>query len=219
VVRLAPRVPGEIVDPRRLSDVVARPLNFTVRCRGGQRGRTDCPCRKTWFGVDAHWFQDRTAAWPRLLVVIKMITNTRYLSATPLRLVACVALLLACGCECPFGVQGTLRGANAEALSPPLIEVIGDAVKPFGFTSTKLRNQDLYAYEFGGGLLFGPPRIEITIDPKSLTMNLVDFGRHESKFNAGVLNAIQQHVTSAYGTSMDLRYQTRQEHYSCIFGP
>jgi hypothetical protein len=31
VVCLAPRVPGEIVDPRRLSGVVVRPLNFTVR--------------------------------------------------------------------------------------------------------------------------------------------------------------------------------------------
>jgi len=27
---LAPRVPGEIVGPRRLSGVVVRPLNFTV---------------------------------------------------------------------------------------------------------------------------------------------------------------------------------------------
>jgi hypothetical protein len=31
VVCLAPRVPGESVGLRRLSDVVARPLNFTVR--------------------------------------------------------------------------------------------------------------------------------------------------------------------------------------------
>ena len=30
---LAPRVPGEIVGPRRLSGVVVRPLNFTVRVR------------------------------------------------------------------------------------------------------------------------------------------------------------------------------------------
>jgi hypothetical protein len=31
VVCLAPRDPGEIVGPRRLSGVVVRPLNFTVR--------------------------------------------------------------------------------------------------------------------------------------------------------------------------------------------
>jgi hypothetical protein len=31
VVRLRPRDPGEIVRPRPLSDVVVRPLNFTVR--------------------------------------------------------------------------------------------------------------------------------------------------------------------------------------------
>jgi hypothetical protein len=31
VVCLAPRDPGEIVGPRRLSDVVVRPLNFTVK--------------------------------------------------------------------------------------------------------------------------------------------------------------------------------------------
>jgi hypothetical protein len=30
---LAPRVPAEIVVPRRLSDVVVRPFNFTVRDR------------------------------------------------------------------------------------------------------------------------------------------------------------------------------------------
>jgi hypothetical protein len=33
VICLAPRVPGEIVGPRRLSGVVVRPLNFTVRQR------------------------------------------------------------------------------------------------------------------------------------------------------------------------------------------
>jgi hypothetical protein len=33
VVCLGPRVPGEIVDPRPLSGVVVRPLNFTVRRR------------------------------------------------------------------------------------------------------------------------------------------------------------------------------------------
>jgi hypothetical protein len=37
VICLAPRVPGEIVDPRRLSDVVVRPLNFTVRRHLGPR--------------------------------------------------------------------------------------------------------------------------------------------------------------------------------------
>jgi len=31
VVCLAPRAPGDSVRPRRLSDVVVRPLNFTVR--------------------------------------------------------------------------------------------------------------------------------------------------------------------------------------------
>jgi len=34
VVCLAPRGPGEIVGPRRLSGVVVRPLNFTVRRLG-----------------------------------------------------------------------------------------------------------------------------------------------------------------------------------------
>ncbi len=33
MVCLAPRVPGDSVVPRRLSDVVVRPLNFTVRRR------------------------------------------------------------------------------------------------------------------------------------------------------------------------------------------
>ena len=33
MIYLAPRVPGEIVRPRRLSGVVARHLNFTVRSR------------------------------------------------------------------------------------------------------------------------------------------------------------------------------------------
>ena len=31
MVCLGPRVPGEIVGPRPLSDVVVRPLNYTVR--------------------------------------------------------------------------------------------------------------------------------------------------------------------------------------------
>jgi hypothetical protein len=36
VICLAPRVPGEIVGPRRLSGVVVRPLNFTVRALAQQ---------------------------------------------------------------------------------------------------------------------------------------------------------------------------------------
>jgi hypothetical protein len=140
-------------------------------------------------------------------------------SASGLWLVACCSLLLTSGCECPYSVRGTLRGVSAEALSPPLIDVVGDAVRPLGFTGTKLRYEDLYAYEFGGGFLAGSARIEISIDPKSLTVALVDFGRHESKFNTAVISSIQQRVTSAYGTSLDLKYQTPKEHYSCVFGP
>ena len=34
MVGLAPRAPGDSVRPRRLSRVVVRPLNFTVRVRG-----------------------------------------------------------------------------------------------------------------------------------------------------------------------------------------
>ena len=33
MICLAPRVPGEIVDPRRLSGSAGRPLNFTVRAQ------------------------------------------------------------------------------------------------------------------------------------------------------------------------------------------
>jgi len=38
VVCLAPRVPGEIVGPRRLSGVIVRPLNFSVRRRSSLGG-------------------------------------------------------------------------------------------------------------------------------------------------------------------------------------
>jgi hypothetical protein len=38
VVCLGPRVPGEIVGPRPLSDVGARPLNFTVRRQSSASG-------------------------------------------------------------------------------------------------------------------------------------------------------------------------------------
>jgi len=40
VVCLGPRARGNSVRPRRLSDVVVRPLNFTVRGRG--LGRANC---------------------------------------------------------------------------------------------------------------------------------------------------------------------------------
>ena len=38
MVCLAPRVPEEIVGPRRLSSVVVRPLNFTVRAHARDSG-------------------------------------------------------------------------------------------------------------------------------------------------------------------------------------
>ena len=37
MVGLAPRGPGEIVGPRRLAGVIARPLNFTVKERTSWR--------------------------------------------------------------------------------------------------------------------------------------------------------------------------------------
>jgi hypothetical protein len=42
VVCLGPRGPGEIVGPRPLSDVVVRPLNFTVR----RHGSAHCHARR-----------------------------------------------------------------------------------------------------------------------------------------------------------------------------
>ena len=40
MICLAPRVPGEIVGPRRLSGSAGRPLNFTVRGRNQIRHAT-----------------------------------------------------------------------------------------------------------------------------------------------------------------------------------
>jgi hypothetical protein len=53
VVCLGPRVPGEIVGPRPLSEVGARPLNFTVRRRHAER--------------DFFWTRDRMklGSWQR----------------------------------------------------------------------------------------------------------------------------------------------------------
>ena len=51
MICLAPRAPGDSVRPRRLSGVVVRPLNFTVRCRreapaqGSPRNDYGHPCR------------------------------------------------------------------------------------------------------------------------------------------------------------------------------
>jgi hypothetical protein len=44
VVGFAPRAPEEIVRPRRLAGVVARPLNFTVRRHENASVRLDPAC-------------------------------------------------------------------------------------------------------------------------------------------------------------------------------
>ena len=41
MIRLSPRAPGDSVRPRRLSGVVVRPLNFTVRSHLGEIQRRE----------------------------------------------------------------------------------------------------------------------------------------------------------------------------------
>jgi hypothetical protein len=64
VACLAPRVPGEMVGPRRLSGVVVRPLNFTVRPTGNYPSCISMPVTRSTF--TRRTLAERLAAYERL---------------------------------------------------------------------------------------------------------------------------------------------------------
>jgi hypothetical protein len=69
VVCLGPRVPGEIVGPRPLSDVVVRPLNFTVSCHAItvallELSATFCACRHASSHGCGMFYNRRDSGWP-----------------------------------------------------------------------------------------------------------------------------------------------------------
>jgi hypothetical protein len=79
VVGLGPRVPGEIVGPRPLSDVVVRPLNFTVRRRHAARDflvtlqneiRKRTKLGKVAFVRSSRHACARRGSWWRLLTIV-----------------------------------------------------------------------------------------------------------------------------------------------------
>jgi len=97
VVCLGPRGPGEIVGPRPLSDVGARPLNFTVRRRAG--GDVD------------------TLIWTLVLVVPYAILSTAgVLLWTRWRSAAATFIALASGLFAPYKTHAVL----SELASAPL---------------------------------------------------------------------------------------------------
>jgi hypothetical protein len=139
-----------------------------------------------------------------------------------------VSLTLA-GCSsfstCQYTAHGTMVMAGGGTLpaEPPLSAVVGDLVKPLGFTSVFKRDPphgDPYV-SYSIGLKTSPSRqrVDVVVDDTTGEIRIIDFQRLNTDpvfpFDQHVLDTIRQGVERDFGAHID--FQPGTEHL--CFGP
>jgi hypothetical protein len=130
------------------------------------------------------------------------------------------SLISGCGIGCLFSARSNSLDISAiDHPVPEFRQVIKDAITPFGFVGVNPADPSEVRFYVGhGGIRFPPPRntVDIEIDTTTNSVKLVDFGNRQSKFDEDVMDAIHQHVETAYGQS--IRFAPEEPPPIC-FGP
>lgn len=151
-----------------------------------------------------------------------MIIDFGRASSLTAKITACMvcSLTSGCGVGCLFVTRSNSLEINAT--DQPVREfrqVIKDAITPFGFVASNPDDpSEGHFYVGHGGIHFPPPRNTVDIDIYATTysVRLVDFAGSQSKFDEDVMDAIHQHVETAFGQSM--RFKPEKTPPIC-FGP
>jgi hypothetical protein len=137
-----------------------------------------------------------------------MFTDTHCIRSYVPKTAACFLFILTSGCGTGCLFIARSNGLNIVGADQPTREfnqVIKDAISPFGFVGTSPSDPTEVNFSVGhSGLHIPPPinTVDIEIDTTTHSVRLVDFGRRKSNFDENVMNAIQQHVETAYGQKM-----------------
>jgi hypothetical protein len=124
---LGPRDPEEIVGPRPLSDVVVRPLNFTVRRHLGQHRASREAAMRLCFSK-----RFMLNGPTRLLAIVALCGPAHLASATPLDKVAGTYELLICKSACSFAdPQNAFTRATVVLLDHTLPREERDLIDPY----------------------------------------------------------------------------------------
>jgi hypothetical protein len=141
-----------------------------------------------------------------------------------LRLLVIVLLVIMSGVEgcalCHYGAHATLVTPTAATLPepPPPSEVLGDALRPLGFTLGQNVKLGYFYYEIGVGFP-GADRVSVSWYPESGLITLYDFRNFEaSDLDRRVQDAIQMKIARMYGQKLGFTPNSNKSS-QCIFGP
>jgi hypothetical protein len=120
---------------------------------------------------------------------------------------------------CRFQVVGNIVGATTTQLatSPPLRTVVGDALRPLGFSGGEGEHDGPYFYSLGGHGFVSKERIDIRLDDNTRQIGLLDYNHStESDFVKKVIESIQE-TASGYGVKVD--FIPRKTRWTDCLGP
>lgn len=122
-----------------------------------------------------------------------------------LTVAAMAAMLAGCGVGCLYGESGRVTVIHADAPPRPerVVEVIGDALRPMGFSGReagKLTPKPPWYWDYEFSVEVGTPRerVDVHIKFDDLSISLSDFARNStaSVFDRSVMEAIQTRLRS-----------------------
>jgi hypothetical protein len=126
------------------------------------------------------------------------------------------------GCAlCHYGAHATLVTPTAHTPweLPPPSEVLGDALRPLGFTPGHNLKLDDFYYEIGVGFPPGANRVSVSWHPESGLITVYDYRNFEaSDLDKKVQDAIRMEIERTYRQKLEFTpYPSRSS--QCVFGP
>jgi hypothetical protein len=176
--------------------------------------------------IGSHWLRVRPLRRPHLMTATRIGVRTTYGKREgSLRLLGIVLLVIMSdveGCTlCHYGAHATLvtpTAATPPELPPPS-EVLGDALRPLGFTLGQNVKLGYFYYEIGVGFPIGANRVSVSWHPESGLITLYDFRNFEaSDLDRRVQDAIQIEIARMYGQKLEFTPYSNKSS-QCVFGP
>jgi hypothetical protein len=131
-----------------------------------------------------------------------------------------------CGVGCLYGETGKviMPDANSSPRPERVVEVIGEALRPMGFTGhagPDVTPKPAWYWDYGfsvGVGKFSPPRVDVNIRYEDLSISLADYagGSSGSAFDRTAITAIQARLRSELGA--DITFTPLQQPAFCL-GP
>jgi hypothetical protein len=132
---------------------------------------------------------------------------------------AMAATLTGCGVGCLYGETSKFVVAGADSPPSPerLVAVVGDALRPMGFTgapaASAITPKPPWSWDYsfkspGVGKFVSQDAVEVHIKFDDLSITLIDWARHSkaSTFDRNVMEAIQSQIRSELGATISFTH-------------